>query len=146
MLADIICVIIGVRVVETTVAISWHVLLIFGPTNALLIQEVHNRGHIGWDIFQDIVIQSPEVTSPGGDVIGLARVCQAIVTCESDTLCREVLEDCLRGCSGEVGVFEPDLDVAIENGTRYYGRVLNGSVRRADIERRRVSGTDGPSG
>ena len=128
MLANIVGVTIGVGVVIATVPISWHVLLIFGPTNALLIKEVCNSGHIVWDVFHVIIVQSPEVTTPGGKIIGLAGVGYAIVASEKDTLCREILEDLLGGCLGVVGVFEPDLDEAIENGTRNHGRVLDGPV------------------
>lgn len=135
MLADIIGISIRVCVVVTRVAITWHVLLIFRPTNALLIQEVHNSGDIVWDIFQVIIVQSPERTSPCAEIIGLARVGQAIVTGEKDSLCREVLEDSLGGCLVVVGVFEPDLDEAIENGPGNQRGILDGSIRCADIER-----------
>ena len=86
MLADIVCIVIGVRVIEATIAVSRHVLLIFSPADVLLVQKVHNGGYIGWDIFQVVIVQSPEVTSHGADIIGLARVSQAIVASESDTL------------------------------------------------------------
>ena len=44
-----------------------------------------------------------------------------------------------------VGIFEPDLDETIENSTGDHRGVLNGSVRRANIEGRRISGADGLS-
>ena len=142
MSASIVGVAIRVCVVEATVTISGHVLLIFTPTNALLIQEVHDSRDVARDIYQIIVVQSKEVTSRSAEIIGLARVCQTIVTGESDTLLREVLEDLL-GCSCVVvGVVEPDLDETIENGTRNQRGILNGSVRRTDIEGRCISGTD----
>lgn len=40
-----------------------------------------------------------------------------------------------------VGIFQSGLNEAIENGTGNYRDVLDGSVRRADIETGRVSGT-----
>ena len=144
-LANVVGVTVGIREVEARIAITWHVLLIFSPTNALRVQEVHNGGNIAWDVFQVIIVQSPEVASPGGEIVGLARVGYAIVASEKDTLCGEVLEDRLGGCLVVVGVFEPDLDEAIENGTGNIRGVLNGSVRRTDIERRCVGGTNGQS-
>lgn len=70
---------------------------------------------------------------------------QAVVTSESDTLLREVLKDRLGGSLGVVGVFKPDLDETIENSTGDHRSVLKSSVRRADVEGRCISGTDGLS-
>lgn len=63
-----------------------HVLLVLAPGNALVLQQVDNRGDVGIDSADSVVVHAEVVASMRGNIIWLRRVSHAKVVAQRDTL------------------------------------------------------------
>lgn len=79
-----------VGIVEAFEAGVWHVFLVLCPRDAILFENVHDRGNLIGNSVQ-VIITNPEIASANDrDVIGFAWVGNGVIIGEEDTLrCKE---------------------------------------------------------
>jgi hypothetical protein len=63
-----------------------HVLLVSRPRDALVLEQVHERGDIGIDSLEVVVVTAKGITADGSDVVGHRRVCHAEHIGDADSL------------------------------------------------------------
>jgi len=133
-LAHVVGIIVGICKVVSFIAIRGHIFLISSPANVLLIEQVHNSGHVGGNVLQGVTSQTEEVATSRGKVVWFTWMGYAVVPRQGNTLRSEGLEDCLRGCRSIVRVLQPDLNEAVKHLSGNDGRVGDGGICSTDIE------------
>ena len=63
-----------------------HILHVFGPSNALGLEQIHNSGYVGWNIEQVIVVHPKIFPSNNGDIVRFGSVCQGEIVGQEDSL------------------------------------------------------------
>lgn len=79
-----------VGIVEALEASVWHVFLVLCPRDAILFENVHDRGNLIGNSVQVIITDTEIASANYRDVIGFAWVGNGIIIGEEDTLrCKE---------------------------------------------------------
>jgi hypothetical protein len=64
----------------------WHILLILGPRDTLVLKEINNGRDVSIDLAEVIVLHAKVVTTDSSNVVGLTGMRDSMVPSESDSL------------------------------------------------------------
>jgi hypothetical protein len=92
-----------------------HVLLVSRPRDALVLEQVDERGNVGIDSLEVVVVTTEGVTADGSNVVGHGRMGHAEHVGNADALGCQPLKVGVSKGIGIVGVLEPDRHIAIED-------------------------------
>lgn len=87
------------------------------PGDVLGVEQVGDGGHVGRNLVPVVVVHAKVVTTSGSTVVGLRGVGDGEVVGEQDTLLGQLREVGVGSNVLKVGVFEPDVDEAVEGQT-----------------------------
>lgn len=144
MLADIhVRVRLLVGVIEALETSIWNTLLVLGPGNALGVEQIRNRGDVGWEEVEIVVVHAEVVTGSSSAVIGLAGMSCSEVLAQGDPLAGKVLQVWVASGGAVVDVLQPYLVEALEclalhvrDGREHW----RGSLSSLDGRERRLNG------
>ena len=92
MLPDVVVFTSPVPILETLKARVRHILLVLGPADAFVLEQVHNGGYIAGDGKKVVAIHTEVFPGRGGDIVGLTGMGHTKVICQGDTLLGQFLD------------------------------------------------------
>lgn len=82
----------GCGVIETLIPGIRKVFLIFGPRDALCIEEVNNGRYICGNLNEVIIVHAEIVASHHGTVVWLGRMCHSVEIIQKDAFASQILQ------------------------------------------------------